>query len=170
MQQDQAVELRYGAWPPNTDSMSHNARMNEADLRVQLGKLVDVSLSVAESDHDLRTQEPSLVDIIRLVREHPGSLTVAEEVLAGLVPRLAEDDPACWLGLPELLAYSVYALGMPRVVAEAERFRVAALAKAASGLSGRPWEHARRCERVIEAASPDWEERDMFDSLEPPSV
>ena len=137
--------------------------MDSAAFEEALRAMVRASLQAAETSPDVRAQEPSLVELVRLVSSSPGRVAQADSLLAELVPSLRETPPPN--GLVELLSYCVHTLELPEVLAAAHDCRREALAELSRGKSRRPWEHARHCERVIEAASPDWEDREMFESL-----
>lgn len=137
--------------------------MDSAAFDHALGAYLRASLQAAEESFDVRAQEPSLIEMVRLVSSNPSRLHDADHLLARLVPSLCETPPPS--GLVELLGYCVHTLKLPQVLASAQECRRAALEELSRGGSLRPWEHARRCEQVIEAASPDWEDREMFVSL-----
>ncbi|MBM0124543.1 hypothetical protein [Pimelobacter simplex] len=121
------------------------------------------ALAIAESSFDVRDLEPSFVAIVRLVQSHPEHRAEADQFLAGLVPKLCETPPPS--GLSDLLEYCAHTLDLPALLAAARQQRSVSLDQLHRGESRRPWEHARRCEQVIEAADPNWEARDMYASL-----
>lgn len=137
--------------------------MDSDSFRRLLESQVRHALDAAESSFDVRDMEPSLSAIVRLVRSSPEHRLEADHTLAGLVPQLCETPPPA--GLTDLLGYCAHSLRLPEVLASARRFLERALDELERGESLRPWEHARRCERVIEAADRNWEARDMFPSL-----
>jgi len=137
--------------------------MDSGLFELELQAHVRRALAVAAESPDVRHQEPSLVRIVRLVEDNPDRRSDAEKVLAGLVPMLCETPPPS--GLIELLSYCVHSLGLADVIVSAREHRRVALEELERGESRRPWEHVRRCEQVIEAADPNWEDREMFESL-----
>jgi hypothetical protein len=137
--------------------------MDSAAFEEALRAMVRASLKAAETSLDVRMQEPSLVELVRLVSSSPGRVAQADRLLAELVPSLRETPPP--YGLVELLSYCVHTLELPEVLASAHDGQREALAELSRGKSRRPLERARHCEHVIEAASPDWEDREMFESL-----
>jgi hypothetical protein len=124
--------------------------------------IVSEALVTAEASPDVRDEEPYLVRLVALAREHPEYRDLVEDELVALAARLSETPEP--LGSVELLAYAVHTLQLARLVTSVEEM----LADAeAAGTGGRPWEWARRYERVLQAQSPSWAERDMFSSLAP---
>ena len=125
--------------------------------------LVQRSVIAASASPDVRAQEPALLGLVTLVRSNPANHDQTEQLLVDLVLRLTNIPPP--LGLAELLEYCVHVLDVPGVVAAAAQLRAQADAALEGDKSRRPWEVARRSEHVIEAADPDWDGREMFESL-----
>jgi hypothetical protein len=137
--------------------------MDESSFVSELKTSIQRAVAAAEESPDVRKMEPALVDIAQHVTDHSDFTSVADKVLAELVPRLGETPGP--VGILDLLEYCVHVLDLPRVLEEAESLRMTSRIAYEAGPSGRPWEHARRCEDVLEAAQPDWDGRDMYRSL-----
>ncbi|MBM7517120.1 hypothetical protein [Nocardioides nitrophenolicus] len=134
----------------------------------EFDRYVTAALDVADRSLDVRDEERELIKLVDLIRREPSHVDQADLALAAMVPQLCETPPPA--GLVELLSYIVHALGLPKIVAAARDAREAALSSLGPGPSLRPREYARRCEVVVAAAEPDWEERDMYVSFSPPTT
>lgn len=137
--------------------------MDVDQFRDTLNLRIRAALDSAAASRDVRDEEPWLVRIVDLIRANPNRRPEAVEILEGLVQLLG--DVHCPAGLVEMLGYCVHTLNLPDVVAAAEARRQAALTAWNEGIPGGFWDQARRCERVIAAANPNWEERELFPGL-----
>lgn len=137
--------------------------MERDDFQREFERCVSAALAIADRSPDVRDEERELIKLVELIRREPDHADEAEMALVARVPQLCTTpSPA---GRVDLLGYCVHALGLPKVVSAAIEARDAARAALESGPSRRPWEHARRCEVVIAAAKPDWDQRDMYGSF-----
>lgn len=134
--------------------------MRVEDFRRELLAIVDEALVAAERSPDVRDQEPLLVQLVQLIREQPAHQALAEEELVALSRRMASTPPP--LGAVELLGYTVHEVELPGVIVALEGLR----AIEGEHPIGRAWERARRVDRVLEARHRDWEDRELFASLD----
>ena len=134
--------------------------MDANSFGVELGKIIDQALAIADESPDVRDEDPFLVQLVALAEEHQEHRAVVEDALISMAKRVGTTPHPN--GSVELLAYAVHVLRLPRLITAIEQMQHAAQA---AGSIGRPWEWAYRYQRILDAQQAEWADRDLFPSL-----
>lgn len=134
--------------------------MDRQQFAERLTAHVENALVAAEASPDVRDEEPFLIELVDLIRSQPSHRSIGIESLCALVPQIATAN-----GIVELLEYCAHTLRPPELLAAVQAHAEAARHELESGASLMPWQTARMCEQILDAAQDDWEDREMFASL-----